>query len=100
VTESSDILDSSDVLSTFDDTPIYSNKSVVDLVTQAQGTLDASKRITYLQQANKAMADDIAAVPLFTQADNNSIVYDPSYVVQRDIENNNLGVYFYKVYAK
>lgn len=100
LTQTSDILDSSDALSTFDDTPLYSNQQVVDLVSKAQSTLDASKRISYLEQANKAMADDVGVIPLFVQADKNSIIYNPSYVVQRDIENNDLGIYFWKVYAK
>lgn len=100
LTQTSDILDSSDVLSSFDDTPNYHNQAVIDLVTKAQGTLDAQKRIAVLQQANQTMAEDAGVIPLYTLDDKNSIIYDPSYVVQRDIENNDLGIYFWKVYAK
>lgn len=100
ITYTSDILDSSDVLMQYIDTPNYHNQQAIDLVNKAQQTLDASKRLTYLQQANKIAADDVAFLPLFTQTDSNSIIYNPNYVIQRDIENNNLGIYFWKVYAK
>lgn len=98
-TYTSDIFDASDVLSAFADTPNYKNQAVIDLLTKAGSTLDANKRLGYLQQASKLMADDLGVVPIFSES-GDQIIYDPSFVIQRDIANNSIGVYFQKVYAK
>jgi peptide/nickel transport system substrate-binding protein len=98
-TYTSDYFDGSDVLSNFDNTPNYKNQTVVDLVAKANSTLDTTKRLGYLKQASHAMATDLGVEPVFVQS-GDSIIYDPSYVITRDVANNSLGIYFQKVYAK
>lgn len=100
-TQTTDILDASDVLTTLTSTiPGYKNQQVTDLITKAQSTLDSTKHISYLQQANKAMMDDVGYIPLYVPTDQYIYIHNPSYVMQQDIQNNNLGVYFWKVYAE
>jgi peptide/nickel transport system substrate-binding protein len=98
-TYTSDYFDGSDVLSTFYNTPNYKNQTVVDLVAKANSTLDTTKRLGYLKQASHAMATDLGVEPVFVQS-GDSIIYDASYVITRDVANNSLGIYFQKVYAK
>jgi len=99
LTAASDIADASDILSVYNDTPNYQNQSLTDNLQKAQQTLNATERLKYLQSASKDMATDLGVVPLFTPA-NEYVIYDPNYVVQRDMPNNLLGIYWWKVYAK
>jgi peptide/nickel transport system substrate-binding protein len=99
-TYASDILDASDVLANYIDTPNYTNQDAVDLLKEAQSTFDSSKRLSLLQQASKALHDDFGVIPMYTPK-SVPITYDPSYVLQRDINSSNqLGIYWTKVYAK
>jgi peptide/nickel transport system substrate-binding protein len=99
LTSATDILDASDVLSQYADSANYKNQEVIDLLGLAQKTLDPAKRLGYLKQASHKMAVDVATVPVFSPI-STSIIYDPSYVIQRDIANGSNGIYFWKVYAK
>lgn len=99
-TYASDILDASDVLANYIDTANYTNQEAVDLLKKAQSTFDSSKRLSLLQQASKAVSEDFGVIPLYTPK-SVPITYDPSYVLQRDINSSNqLGIYWAKVYAK
>jgi ABC-type transport system substrate-binding protein len=98
-TESSDIFDASDVLNNYVDTPNYANPAISALLTKASSTLDQATRLGYLQQSMKLFTEDVGVVPVYT-VKSGSLVYEPSYVITRDIEGINLGIYFQNVYAK
>ncbi|MDB5166218.1 MAG: hypothetical protein JWM37_290 [Candidatus Saccharibacteria bacterium] len=99
ITWSSDLLDASDVLGAFLNTPNYANKTAQDFLDKAQSASDSSSRLSLLKQASRTMAEDVAVVPLYVP-NSDTIIYNPSYVIARDVENNTLGVYFQDVYAK
>jgi hypothetical protein len=56
-------------------------------------------QIVNSKQASHAMATDLGVEPIFVQT-GDTIFYDPSYVITRDVSGDNLGIYFQKVYAK
>jgi peptide/nickel transport system substrate-binding protein len=99
VTFTSDIFDASDVLGTYGDTVNYKNPEALALLAKAGSTLDSTKRLSYLKQASHVMATDLGIEPIFVQS-GDSIIFDPSFVIQRDVASNTIGVYFQKVYAK
>jgi peptide/nickel transport system substrate-binding protein len=98
-TTSSDIEDGSDILAQLINTPNYTNQTVTDLLAKAQDTANSSTRLGYLKAASRSMSTDLGVEPIYTET-GNQIIYDPSFVIQRDLSNTSLGVYFWKVYAK
>ncbi len=100
-TYSSEIFDASDILGSFtgSDNKNYDNPAIDALLTKAASTLNESTRLGYLKQATHLMSTDLGVVPIFSES-GDQIIYDPSFVIQRDIASANLGIYFQKVYAK
>lgn len=97
---SSDILDASDVLATYSDSPNCTSQRTIDSLGKAQMTFDSSKRLSFLQEASRSLSEDLCAVPFYA-IKTAPISYESSYVMQRDINSSTLiGVYWSKVYAK
>ena len=98
-TPSSDYTDSSDIFSIYTSGVNYRNPKIDDLLKQAATTLDTSARTKLLEQASTISAEDVSVIPIYN-ASNLHAIYNPSYVVQKDVPGLELGVYFGKVYAK
>lgn len=99
-TVSTDLFDGSDVLSLYLDSPNYTNPKAKSLLAEANKTLDQTARLKLLQQLEQIEIDDVIDIPLYIPAPSFQ-VYDPSFVVSNDIPGGNeIGVYFWKFYAK
>lgn len=76
----------------------YSNPTVNKLIVQANKTLDPAKRLETLQSISKLLMDDVAWVPLYAYT--TYWMYDPAYVITKDLPGTTIGTYFWKVYAR
>lgn len=99
VSYSTDTLDAMEAFTTFYQGANYSSATIDELITQANKTLDAEMRLSLLKQIAQAGASDVALIPLYNSASTLSI-YAPSYHMEVDVPGVNLGVNFYKVYAR
>jgi len=101
ITFSSEIFDASDILSSFtgSDNKNNDDPAIDALLAKAGTTLNESQRLNYLKQATHLMSQSLAVEPIFSES-GDQIIYDPSFVIQRDVASTNLGIYFQKVYAK
>lgn len=96
MSNTTDLLDASDVLTSVFKSTNYSNAKFDQLLADAGKSLDSSKRLSDLEQASKiVIVEDVAEVPIYSRTDNTA--YDPSLVVNRD---SYIGPYFWKVYKK
>jgi peptide/nickel transport system substrate-binding protein len=90
-----DLLDSSDVLSTLFVKPNYDSTELNTLLDQAGKTVDPAKRLTELQSASKLVIDDVGEVPIYSLTFNTT--YNPKLMIKRDTSN---ATYFWQVYQK
>jgi peptide/nickel transport system substrate-binding protein len=100
VSYSTDILDAIDVFGFLGSfiTP-GSGKAEVDALTaKANTTLDPNERLKILQETSKVLMDNMAwvpiSVPIYTWG------LDKSYVIQRDMPQQGVGIFFWKVYSR
>lgn len=92
--ETTSLLDGSDVLSKVAQTANYDNPQFKENLTKSNGTLEAGKRLGYLEEASNLLVDDVVAVPLYS---NKSLwIMDKAYDMPEDTLVSGLGVYIYK----
>jgi peptide/nickel transport system substrate-binding protein len=95
----SNVVDGSDILSDFIDSPNYTSATLDKLNDQASTELNPAKRVVILQQMAKFIEDDQADIPLFQ--DNTQVLSSaPSIVAHRDTIVSSVGVYYWQTYAK
>lgn len=99
VINSSTIVDGSDVLSMFIDSPNYSSKQLDTLSDQASHEINPEKRVAILQNMQQLVENDQADIPLF-QRQSYIFATDPSIVLKRDTLGSAIGTYFWQTYAK
>ncbi len=90
-----DLLDSSDVLSSLFQNINYTSAPLDALLDQASKTIDPAKRLTDLQSASKLVIDDVGEVPIYSLTFNTT--YNPNLMISRDTYNT---TYFWHVYNK
>ncbi len=76
----------------------YSNSTVSDLLTQANSTLDQTKRLQILQELSKTLIDDVAFIPMYSRIQH--FYATPSFQIARDRGGAAFGVNYATVYAK
>jgi peptide/nickel transport system substrate-binding protein len=97
LTYTSNIFDGLDIFSNVvQNSALYDNPQIDKLATQANGTLDPSTRIKLLQQIGQQVAKDVPDVPLYSVFRQYALL--KPYHLQVDQPNNDLSVYFWKVY--
>jgi peptide/nickel transport system substrate-binding protein len=100
---STDINDASDVITAeFQNTVytgFYKNPKVDEIMVKANSTFNISQRLTYLQQANKAIMEDLPIVPIRNRT--YQYISNKPYVIPVDYASGSvLGANFWKVYQK
>lgn len=98
-----DINDASDVITAQYQNTVYTNyyksAKVDELMVKANSTFNVSQRLTYLQQANKAIMEDLPIVPIRNRT--YQYITNKPYVIPVDYASGAvLGANFWKVYQK
>lgn len=96
---SPDTLDAEEVFGLHFQSPWYKNTNIDKLLAELGKTFDQADRLTQMKGISKELFDDVALLPLYTPQ---SIwaLDSSSYVMNTDLPNSELGVFFWKVYQK
>jgi ABC-type transport system substrate-binding protein len=96
---SSDLFDVTDVATTiFTGNGLYTNPKVDSLITEANKTIDASKRLVITKEISRTVMADVAWIPLYSSSINSAFT-KKNYTITHDWYAD-LGVYFWKGYSQ